>query len=61
MKLHPTKVTLASGQKLINGYRVALSKVECEKYGYKAGDELKAEYTETEIILRKQDISNETQ
>ena len=55
MKLVPTKVTLANGQKLVNGYRVTLSKTECEKNGFKAGDEFKAEFTETEIKLTKID------
>lgn len=54
MKLVPTKVTLANGNKLISGYRVTLSKTECEKNGFKAGDEFKAEFSENEIKLKKQ-------
>lgn len=54
MKLVPTKVTKANGEKLINGYRITLSKSECERHGYKAGDELKAEFSEDKIILKKQ-------
>lgn len=54
MKLTPTKVTLADGKKLIGGYKVALPKSECEKHGFKAGDELKAEFTDKEIKLKKQ-------
>jgi len=54
MKLLPTKVTLADGSKLINGYKVTLSKVECEKYGFKGGDELKAEFSKNEIKLKKE-------
>ena len=54
MKLTPTKVTLADGSKLIGGYKIALPKSECEKYGYKAGTELKPIFTEKEIVLKKQ-------
>lgn len=54
MKLTPTKVTLADGRKLIGGYKIALPKSECEKYGYNAGVELKAEFNEKEIKIKKQ-------
>lgn len=53
MKLLPTKVTLADGSKLINGYKVTLSKVECEKYGFKAGDILEAKFERGKIVLVK--------
>lgn len=53
MKLTANKVTLASGNKLINGYKIMLTKSDVEKAGFKAGDELKAIYKENEIILKK--------
>lgn len=53
MKLVATKVTLASGGKLINGYKVTLAKTEVEKAGFKAGDEFKAEFKKDSIILKK--------
>ena len=53
MKLVSTKVPLASGQKIINGYRITLKKTECEKFGYKAGDEFKATFYEDKIILER--------
>ena len=53
MKLIPTKVTLADGSKLINGYKVTLKKSEIEKAGFKSGDELKATYEKDVITLKK--------
>lgn len=53
MKLTPTKVTLADGRKLIGGYKVALPKSECQKYGYDENTELIVKFTEKEIILTK--------
>lgn len=53
MKLIPTHVYKADGTKLINGYKVTLSKVETQKAGFKAGDELKAEFKKDCIILKK--------
>lgn len=55
MRLQATNVTLATGKKLINGYKVTLSKLEVEKAGFKAGDELQAEYKKDRIILRRVD------
>lgn len=53
MKLIPTKVTLADGRKLINGYKVTLTKSQVEKIGLKSGDELVATYEKDKIILTK--------
>lgn len=53
MKLIPTKSTLADGRKIINAYKVTLTKSEVEKAGYKAGDEFNAEYAKDKIILKK--------
>lgn len=55
MRLQATNVTLATGKKLINGYKVTLAKTEVEKAGFKAGDEFKAEYKKDHIILRRVD------
>jgi len=54
MKLMPTYVYKKDGSRIINSYRIALAKTECEKYGFKAGDELQAEFNEKEIKLKKQ-------
>lgn len=53
MKLTANKVTLASGDKLINGYKIMLAKSEVEKAGFKAGDEFEPEYKSDKIILKK--------
>lgn len=53
MKLQPTSVYKADGTRLINGYKVTLSKVEMEKAGFKGGDELMATYKPNKIILEK--------
>lgn len=53
MKLTPTKVTLASGGKLIAGYKIALPKSDCERFGFNENTELKAEFTNDEIRLKK--------
>lgn len=54
MKLIASKSTLADGKKIINAYKITLTKSEVEKAGFKAGDEFKAEYTKEEIVLKKQ-------
>lgn len=43
-KLTATKVKLATGKYLISGYKVALPKLEMEKCGFKAGDELELSF-----------------
>ena len=53
MKLLPTYVYKKDGSRIINSYRIALAKTECGKIGLKAGDELKAEFRDKEIILKK--------
>lgn len=53
MKLIANKVYLASGEKLINAYKVTLAKTEVEKLGFKEGDELIAEYKEDRIIIKR--------
>lgn len=53
MKLQPTYVYKATGDRLINAYKVTLSKVETEKAGFKAGDELVASFKNEKIILEK--------
>lgn len=55
MRLTANKVTLASGAKLVNGYKIMLAKSEVEKAGFKAGDELEAQYKKDRIILIKKD------
>lgn len=55
MKLQPTNVYKADGTRLINGYKVTLSKVECEKNGFKAGDELEVIFKNNEIKIKKKD------
>ena len=55
MRLTANKVTLASGVKLVNGYKIMLAKSEVEKAGFKAGDELEAQYKKDRIILIKKD------
>ena len=53
MKLIPTKVTLADGSKLINGYKVTFAKSEIERIGLKGGDELTPTYEKNTITLKK--------
>lgn len=53
MKLIPTKVTLADGSKLINGYKITLTKSEIEKTNFKAGDELKVKYEKDKLTITK--------
>lgn len=55
MKLTANKVTLASGNKLVNGYKLMLTKSETEKAGFKAGDELEAKYQKGKITLTKKE------
>ena len=55
MKLIPTCIYKADGTRLINGYKVTLSKIECEKNGFKAGDELEAIFKNNEITIKKKD------
>lgn len=51
MRLTPNKVTLASGKKLVNGYKIMLPKLEVENF-FKAGDEFVAEFKKDRIILK---------
>lgn len=51
MRLTPNRVTLASGKKLVNGYKVMLPKLEIEQY-FKAGDEFSLEVKKDKIILK---------
>lgn len=53
MKLQPTYVYKASGLRLINAYKITLSKVELEKSGFKAGDELEAKFEKEKIVIKK--------
>lgn len=53
MKLSANKITLASGEKLVNGYKLMLTKSEIEKAGFHAGDEFEAKYQKDKIILTK--------
>ena len=53
MKLSANKLTLASGEKLVNGYKLMLTKSEIEKAGFHAGDEFEAKYQKDKIILTK--------
>ena len=53
MKLMPTYVYKKDGSRNINSYRISLPKTECEKNGFKAGDEIKAEFTNEKIVLTK--------
>ena len=55
MKLNASKVYLASGKKIINGYRITLAKTEVEKAGFKAGDELKATFKNGKITITKKE------
>lgn len=48
-----TKTTLADGSKIIAGYKVALQKVEMERCGFKAGDEVKVTYSKGEVRIKK--------
>lgn len=53
MKLQPTYVYKATGERLINAYKITLSKVETEKAGFKAGDELKVKFEKEKITIKK--------
>ena len=53
MRLIPSKVTLANGEKLISSYKLTLKKSEIENNGFKAGDEFIATYEKDKIILTK--------
>lgn len=53
MKLQPTYVYKATGDRLINAYKVTLSKVEVEKAGFKAGDELTPTFKQGKITIEK--------
>ena len=53
MRLSTSKVALASGGRLISGYRLMFKKSEIEKAGFKEGDEFEATYEKDKIILKK--------
>lgn len=53
MKLTPTYAYLKNGKRIINGYKVTLTKSEVEKIGLRAGDELQATYEKERIVLKK--------
>ena len=54
MKLIPTRTILASGERIINAYKVTLTKSAIEKLGWKAGDDLKAKYEKDRIVITKE-------
>jgi hypothetical protein len=51
--LTATKVTLADGRKLINGYEVRLRKVDMERCDFKEGDQLDIVYKKGEVRIKK--------
>lgn len=53
MKLHATHMRLASGNKIINGYRIALTKSQVEKSGFTDGDDVEITYFKNKIIIKK--------
>lgn len=52
-KLTASKVTLASGKKLINGYIVRLQKTEMERCDFKDKDDLEIIYKKGEVRIKK--------
>lgn len=52
MKLMPAYTYLKDGTKIISSYRLTLQKTQVEQSGFKAGDELVAEYGDNVIILK---------
>lgn len=53
MKLNATYVHLASGQRLCNGYKIALTKSKVEKCGFVAGEDVEIVYQKDKIIIKK--------
>lgn len=44
-----------NGESSIKGYRISLKKLEVEKSGFKADDELEIEYKKNKIIITKKE------
>lgn len=52
-KLTATRSLKANGEKIIGGYKISLPKIDTEKSGFKAGDELKISFRKGEIRITK--------
>lgn len=53
MKLCPTYVHLASGNKIVNGYKIGLTKSQVEKSGFVAGEDVDIIYSKNKIVIKK--------
>lgn len=53
MKLNATYVHLASGNKIVNGYKIALTKTKVEKAGFVAGEDVDVIYSKDKIVIKK--------
>lgn len=51
-KLSPVYEFKKDGTRIVKGYRIALKKTECEKYGFDSSTEVKIEYSDKIIIKR---------
>lgn len=54
-KLSPICEYRKDGSRNVKGYRVALQKTECEKYGFNEDSEVRIEYSNNKIILIKEE------
>ena len=54
-KLSPSCEYRKDGSRNVKGYRVALQKTECEKYGFDENSEVKIEYSDNKIVLKKEE------
>lgn len=53
MKLHGVYGHLANGDKILSGYKIALTKTKVEQSGFENGEEVDIKYLKDRIIIKK--------
>ena len=55
MRLHGVYSHLASGDKILCGYKIALTKSKVEQAGFENGEDVEIRYLKDRIIIKKAD------
>ena len=53
MRLNPVYVRLANGDKIVCGYKIALTKSKVEQSGFKGNEDVDITYQKNKIIIKK--------
>lgn len=56
-KLSPIFEYRKDGSRNVKAYRISLQKTECEKYGFNQDSEVKIEYSNNRIVIKKEEKS----